>query len=238
VYASIQNFFSTPARQAAGWTFLGLLGIAFAAGGLWFLTDDGDGGGVAASGDDRTATSASTATTSPSATRATSTNTPAPTASASPSATVTATNTTAPAQNVGGNTGNQGGANPPPPPPEPTATPTEAPPVVSAGGDYCAPTSDGPGAGPPNSVIGLFTIGGAPAPAGSAVSLAFDGVIGPTRLTTDAGGYRVDYRANIDTCANRVGASISIVYNGQFFPSGHTVGGTQGTAARFDLAIP
>jgi len=87
-------------------------------------------------------------------------------------------------------------------------------------------------------VIGIFTIGGAPAPAGSPVSLAFDGVIGPTRLTAAAGGYRVDYFAGPENCANRVGASISVVYNGAFYPTGQVVGGSPGAPVNMTLAIP
>ncbi|MEO8539093.1 MAG: hypothetical protein ABI577_05075, partial [bacterium] len=116
----------------------------------------------------------------------------------------------------------------------PTPVPT-APPVV-AGGAFC-PNSDS-SSSPPNSVIGIFTIGGAPAPAGSVVSLAFDGVIGPGRPTTAAGGYRVDYFAAPEGCANRVGASISVVFNGQFYPTGHAIGDSPGAPVNLTIAIP
>jgi hypothetical protein len=106
---------------------------------------------------------------------------------------------------------------------------------VVAGGDYCPNNNS---SSPPNSVIGIFTIGGAPAPAGTAVSLAFDGVIGPTRLTSAAGGYRVDYFAGPEACANRVGASISVVYNGAYYPTGHAVGDSPGVPVNVTLAIP
>jgi hypothetical protein len=69
-----------------------------------------------------------------------------------------------------------------------------------------------------------LTIGGAAAPAGTAVSLAFDGVVGPSRSTTAAGGYRVDYSAAGSDCANRVGATISVIVNGQAFSTGAAVG--------------
>ncbi len=80
---------------------------------------------------------------------------------------------------------------------------------------------------PPNAVIGTLTIGGTAAPAGTVVSLAFDGVVGPSRQTTAAGGYRVDYGAAGADCANRVGAAISVIVNGQAFSTGATVGGTE-----------
>lgn len=66
-------------------------------------------------------------------------------------------------------------------------------------------------------------------PAGASVSLAFDGVVGPTQATTAAGGYRVDYGAAGSECANRVGAAISVVYNGTFYSTGHTVGDNPGS---------
>src|SRR5690606_23750615 len=117
--------------------------------------------------------------------------------------------------------------------PEPTPVPEPTAPPVVAGGDYCPNNNS---SSPPNSVIGIFTIGGAPAPAGTAVSLAFDGVIGPTRLTSAAGGYRVDYFAGPEACANRVGASISVVYNGAYYPTGHAVGDSPGVPVNVTLA--
>lgn len=222
--AWLQAFFSTPARQALGWTVLGIIGIGMAAGGVWFLTDDG-GGTKTADADDRTPTTVS----SPSATATrTNTATPSATASATPSPepTATATPTTRPATNTNTSTG--GGNNNQAPAPEPTPVPTQ-PPLV-AGGPYC-PSSDQ--SFPPNSIFGLFQVGGGGVPAGATVSIAFDGVIGPSRTTTDAGGYRVDYNASTSDCANRVGASISVVYNGVFYSTGYTVGAAP--AIRFDI---
>jgi hypothetical protein len=211
----LQSFFSTPARQAMGWTGLGILGIVFAALGVWFLTDDGGKGTVTAS-EDRTPAATTTATRSATAT---------PAATRTPGATATSL----PRQTGGG-----GAANPPQQQaPEPTATPTPTAAAAVAGGEYCPNVSSSM---PPNSVFGLFTIGGAPAPAGTEVGLAFDGVVGPVRATAEAGGYRVDYNASIDTCANRVGAAISIYHNGVLYPTGQVVGG--GPAFRFDLAVP
>lgn len=228
--AWLRAFFSTPARQALGWTVLGILGIGMAAGGVWFLTDDG-GETRTADADDRTPAPTSTVTPTRTAT-ATPTSSPSATPSPSPTESPTATPTSRPATNTG--TGGSGGNNnSQAPAPEPTPVPT-VPPVV-AGGAYCPNDSS---SSPPNSVIGIFTIGGAPAPAGSVVSLAFDGVIGPGRLTTAAGGYRVDYFAGPEACANRVGAAIAVVFNGGFYPTGHTIGDSPGAPVNVTLAIP
>ena len=235
---AIASFFSTPARQALGWTFLGLLGIGMAAGGVWFLTGDaGDPGSplVAADADtvlERTATATPTPTRTPSPSI---TATSSPTASASEIATVPATATRRPAANTNSGTGGAITGRADDPTPEPTAEPTAIPeptqPPVVAGGDYCASSDT---SFPPNSVFGLFKVGGVDVPAGASVSLAFDGVIGPTRITTDSGGYRVDYNAGPQNCANRVGAAISVIYNGVAYPTGQTVGGG-GPAIRADV---
>jgi hypothetical protein len=85
----------------------------------------------------------------------------------------------------------------------------------------------------------LLTVGGAPAPAGTIVSLAFDGVIGPSQETTAAGGYKVYWTPGGEACANRVGAIISVLVNGQSFTSPYAVGSTGGNPLiRFDVAAP
>ncbi len=228
----IQSLLSSPARQALGWTVLGILGIGMAAGGVWFLTDDGGGTKLADAGG---TTPTATATATPERT-ATPRPTISPSATPSPTATETATATPTPVPVTNTGTGGSGANNnsqAPAPTPTPTPAPTE-PPVV-AGGAYCPNDSS---SSPPNSVIGIFTIGGAPAPAGSVVSLAFDGVIGPGRPTSAAGGYRVDYFAGPEACANRVGAAISVVYNGQFYPTGHTIGDSPGGPVVKTVAVP
>ncbi len=98
-------------------------------------------------------------------------------------------------------------------------------PLPPADPSYCpGATGGGPGGAPPNSIIGTLTIGGSPAPAGTIIQVAFDGLAGPARRTTDTGGYRLDYAAGIASCANHVGAAISILVNGQAAPSGVNVG--------------
>jgi hypothetical protein len=115
---------------------------------------------------------------------------------------------------------------------------TETPIVVEqsaefepAEGEYCDTVSQ---SSPPNSVIGLLQIDGEDAPAGTEVMVAFDGVPGPAETTTAAGGYRVDFGVSTDDdCANKAGAEISIVIDGQAYESGVEVG--QAAAFRVDV---
>ncbi len=231
--ARLSEFFSTPGRQAAGWTTLGVLGLLLALGGALLIFDEQDASPKpASSGTVATATATparggatpgARASASPSPTASPS---PSPTSSPSPSPAPSAT--PAPASQQSGST--SGGSDPPPPAPTPT------PPPVAAGGPYCDNSSS---TAPPNSLVGFLTIGEAPAPAGTIVSLAFDGVIGPSRATTAAGGYRVDWSAGGDGCANRFGALIAVVVNGQSFASPFTVGSSGGNPLqRFDVAAP
>lgn len=211
----IRSYFSTPARQALGWTALGIVGIAFAAVGVWLLTGDGGSGSLPASADGETPTA--TATPSPTAT-ATATPSPSATPSPTPSPSPTATATVRPTG------GGSGASNPPASQPtlEPTAEPT-APPVV-AGGDYCPPGSVGPGSLPSGRVAGGVTQGGSNVAAGTyEIFLAFDGVLGPSTFNGD-GSFRIDFYASTEGCANRVGAAISVFVNGQYIPTGHSVG--------------
>lgn len=225
----LRSIFNTPARQAVGWTVLGLLGIAMATGGVFFLTRD-DSAPQHASVDAASPPASASATV-----QRTVTPTASPTPSPSPTATPTATPSPTTRPVVQANTGGSGGSGSSGNSGGEDVAPTPTPPPAVAGGPYC------PGGGsnsPPNSVIGIFTIGGVPAPAGSAVSLAFDGVVGPTRLSTAAGGYRVDYFAGPESCANRVGAAISVLYDGQAFATGHTVGDSPGAPVNLTIAIP
>ena len=235
----VRAFFADPGRQALAWAALGIFGIALAAAGLWLYTDRnggkssqarsqavststprGDAGGSQVSG--------ATLPVSP-----TPGASPSPTETASPSPSATATPTQNPTTQREQTTGGGGAA--PTAPPAPTPTPTQAPPVATAGGPYCDTIS---ATSPPSSVIGIFTIGGSPAPAGTSVSLAFDGLVGPTAQTSAAGGYRVDYGTGGSDCANRVGAAISVVVNGRFYPTGHTVGDSPGTPVNQRVDAP
>ncbi len=221
----LSEFFATPTGQAAGWSVVGVLGLLFALGGLLFFLGGGDDGGKKErAGDDAsptavTATATSTATPTPSPTA-----TPTPTETPTPTPTPTAT----PIRNQSGSTSGGSGA------PAPTAEPTPPPPA--AGGPYCNNSSS---TAPPNSMVGQLTIGGQLAPVGTVVSLAFDGVVGPGKPTVAAGGYRVDWSAGGEGCANRFGAVISVIVNGQVFESPYSVGSTGGSPfIRFDVAIP
>jgi hypothetical protein len=121
---------------------------------------------------------------------------------------------------------------------EPTPEPT-APPVV-AGGPYCPSVSQ---TATPTRVLGAVTIGGVPAPPGTVVTLAFDGVAGPAEEVTIANGvagFSIDFNAAQGECANRVGAAIGAYVNGQLIASGRAVGDGSGSGGfvRFDIALP
>jgi hypothetical protein len=237
----IRLFFADPARQALAWAGLGILGLALAAVGLWLYTN---GAGsrqpvrahVTSNDTPRSTVSGSQvsgATLAPSVSPAVSAS-PTETASPTPSTTTTPTPTQKPAtqreQTSGG-----GATAAPTDPPAPAAAATQAPAAAAAGGLFCSTIS---ATSPPNTVIGIFTIGGSPAPAGTSVSLAFDGVVGPTAQTTAAGGYRVDYGAGGGDCANRVGAAISVVVNSRFYSTGHTVGDSPGAPVNQPVDAP
>ncbi|MGI8925854.1 MAG: hypothetical protein ACR2HN_04310 [Tepidiformaceae bacterium] len=233
----MQQLLSTPARQAAAWAGLGILGLLLgAAGVLVFMGGEDDPPSLGGA-------EGPTISASATSTHAAASASPAATVTVAPSATVaTATTspraTTAPLaqQPTQGSSSDEPQATPTPPPePDPTATPEVMPTIVVAGGAYCPTISS---SAPPNSVIGLFTVGGQPAPAGTTVGLAFDGVPGPSTITAAAGGYRVDYGAAGAACANRVGAAISVLYNGASYPTGHVIGEGKGPLVRFDLALP
>jgi hypothetical protein len=216
-------FFSTPARQALGWTALGILGVIFAALGTWLLIRGDDAPPAAPPA---TPTPAATATPSP-----TPTPRPSPTATATvatPSPTPTATPRPQP-QPGGGGSGGAGGS------PQPTPTPTTPP---AAARPYCPPASLGPGTLPTARVAGALTRGGEPVPAGTVeVVLTFDGVPGPARLNTVDGGYAIDFYSGGEDCANRVGAAIGVLVEGHAFPSGYTIG-SQPQLIVVDVPLP
>ncbi|MGH2632993.1 MAG: hypothetical protein ACRDG3_06245 [Tepidiformaceae bacterium] len=71
------------------------------------------------------------------------------------------------------------------------------------------------------------------------MTLAFDGVPGPTGNSgTAAGGYHIDYAAAGNSCANRVGAAITVIYNGVAYPTGHVVGDAPGAPVIANIAAP
>lgn len=240
----LQSFFNTPARQALGWTVLGILGIAMAAGGVFFLTDDGSSPKLAGAGQQTPAATSTATPTRTSTPQASPSATPSP--SPSPTEAATATPTTRAATSAGGGASSGGGSGSSSggssgEAPEPTPIPT--PPPVVAAGAYCPPTNVGPGSLPSGRVAGAVTVAGANVAEGAvSISLAFDGVLGPTvSNVVDADGrsaFRIDFYASTSECANRVGAAISAYANGQYFPTGRTVGDGAGQLIPVTIALP
>lgn len=227
----LRAFFATPARQALAWTALGIVGILFASVGVWFLTGDGGGGGPVEARPEGAATPTATVA-QPTATPSrppsrTATARPSP----SPSPTATQRPSGAPAAERFEEGAAGGGPEPGPPPPTPTTEP------IVAGGDFCPPASVGPGSLPSARVAGAVRRGGVPVPAGEVqLVLAFDGVGGPSTTNTE-GAFKFDFYAAGEGCANRVGAAISVIADGQVFATGHTIGdGAQ--LIPVDIALP
>jgi hypothetical protein len=67
--------------------------------------------------------------------------------------------------------------------------------------------------------------------------VAFDGVLGPSTKNLD-GSFRIDFYANVQSCANRVGAAISVYANGQYFPTGRSVGDGAGQLIPVTIDLP
>ncbi|MGE5596143.1 MAG: hypothetical protein ACM3S1_08930 [Hyphomicrobiales bacterium] len=90
---------------------------------------------------------------------------------------------------------------------------------------------------PEGSLFGRITIGGAPAPAGTVVQIAFNGKAGPAafvEIDSSGAGYRIDYSTGASVCSNTEGSLITLLVNGQIVS-------TQLTAPsfkRFDITIP
>ena len=103
---------------------------------------------------------------------------------------------------------------------------------------YCAVTG---GTQQPSAVFGLVTIGGLPAPASTVVQLSFDGKAGPAeRVTVDSrgSGYSLIFDNGGPGCANRVGAAVSLLVNGQAVSTGKLVGDIAFDGYLFNIAIP
>lgn len=220
----ITAFFSTARGQAYGFAGLGIAGLLAGVLGIWMLVG-GDGGGditPAGSGDAPTATAAGEAT--PTATR-TFVDTSPPTPTPRPRRALAPRATPSPTVSSLGLSGGGGGG--------PAATPT-TPPIVAAG-DYCDTVS---GLNPPATLFGLLTIGGAPAPAGTTVTVLFDGAAGPSVAIAEAGGYSVRFAAGAATCANNRSAAVSVAVSGAVFSTGYTVASGDTGGIRFDIAVP
>jgi hypothetical protein len=226
---ALQAILATRARQAAAWTGLGILGLVLAGVGMWLTVDDDNPTPVRAD-----PAASTTATPSPSPSRSL-TMTPTPSATPSPTATPGATEQPAPRSQVSSPATVEPVSNPTEEPaPEPTPEP------AGAGAPYCPAISQ---TATPTRVLGTLTIGDSPAPAGTTVTLAFDGVAGPSESVTVANGvagFSIDFTAAQGECANRVGAAIGAYVNGGYVASGQTVGGAAGQAGfiRFDISLP
>ena len=221
-------------RNAYLWAAVGVIGLAFGAIGYMLLRRDDDDESqrsVQAS-----AAGSVTAATTVGANASTVPTNPPPSPSPQPSEVATAspglTQTVAPQGQQNPSTANAPAtatATPRPPTPlPPTPEPTAAPMTSRV---FCDTTSS---SSPPNSVFGLLTIGGQPGPAGTIVTITFDGAAGRSVVTSAAGGYRVDFPSGGEDCANRAGAAIAIVVGGQAFTVG-TLGGSPAT--RMDITV-
>lgn len=260
--AAVRAFFSTPTRQAMGWAAIGMIGLAFAASGVLLFLDDGGSVQPASfvpSGVTATATGSASLGASPSAAASgTATATPprvgltatafaqmeaaqtATVLAVTPSPAATTVPTIAPAPTSTPFTGEDDDDEPDDegPGPEPTPAPVETvvaatptnPPVSYA---YC---ESGGGGTPPSAIFGTVTIDGAAAPAGTNVTIAFDGVpalSGTVSVKGNAAGYRFLYGTGGGSCTNRVGASISIIVDATAYSAPVTVGG--GVATLFNV---
>lgn len=114
--------------------------------------------------------------------------------------------------------------------------------IPPPGAGYCAPAPSSGVPSPPNAVFGLLTIGGAPAPVGTIVTLTFSGLPGPSAAVTDAGGYRVLWAAGgagqTPPCINEVGTELGLLVNGVLVNTGKPVGPESAPVLRFDVAVP
>ncbi len=107
------------------------------------------------------------------------------------------------------------------------------------GDGYCP----GDSSSPPNSVIGLLNIAGQPAPAGTLVTLTFNGLPGPSALTQAAGGYRVDFvpqpNPRDPPCINDGASTLGVLVNGVHKPLGITAKeAAAGLVHRSDIDLP
>lgn len=239
--------FATQARQALGWAALGMVGMAAAGGGVVLLSDGGStpaaptqfvaGENAAAPSTTPTAAPSATPTRQPS---------PSPTATASATATATASGGTAPFaldqaddEAAPAETA-EATAEAPQPTPAPATGETpyvpgvDGPHVHVPGTEYCVRSSSGVPT-PPNTVFGLLEVGGEQVPAGTVVTMTFDGVPGPSEAITESGGYRIDWNAGGQGCANQVGSAMALVVDGVSYPVG-TVGGNM--IMRVDIIVP
>ncbi len=225
------GFFVGQGVKAMLWAAMGALGLAFAAVGVALMTQPANSARTAAR-------PASTPVAQSSAEPPASPAVSAPVLTLDPTATPTAevspspTPTPVPTQRGVATAQPQSQATPTPEPTlaPPPPTPTSVPVAV---GTYCDRKSSG--GAPDGRVAGALILNGQPAPVGTNVSLAFNGVVGPSRVTDTAGQYRVDFFIGGSQCANGPGSSIAVVVNGKSYSTGRTMP-TSGTLIGYSIA--
>jgi len=224
------GFFVGQGMKAMLWAAMGALGLAFAAIGVALMTQPANSSTRTSARPEATPVALSTQAPSPavSAPVLTLDPTATPTAEASPSATPSPV----PTQRTVATAQPQAQATPTPEPTlvPPTPVPTSVPVAV---GTYCDRKSSG--GAPDGRVAGALILNGQPAPIGTNVSLAFNGVVGPSRVTDAAGQYRVDFYIGGAQCANGPGSSIAVVVNGRSYSTGRTMP-TSGTLIGYSIA--
>jgi len=182
--------------------------------------------------DDDQATATETEDAAPATSTRTATATRRPTSTATPTVDPDATATEDPNSTEtptgDANQGSDGsGSNPATATSPPAATSTTVPPTTAPSSNLAYCDTSGSGSQPTGAVLGLVTIGGSTASAGTVVYLAFDGVLGPSEPVTlgdGKAGYSLNYWAGGTDCANQVGATISVIVAGQSFSTGQTIG--------------
>lgn len=112
------------------------------------------------------------------------------------------------------------------------------PPVLpSPDPSYCQASAGGT-TPPSGAVLGRLTVGGVAAPVNTVVQITFDGKAGPASAVREPGGYRVLYDEGGAACANKAGAAMAIVVNGQSFDTHSKVGDPDAAVLLFDIAVP
>ncbi len=124
----------------------------------------------------------------------------------------------------------------------PTAVPRYPPPPPPGPG-YCAGgNSFGPPT-PPNAFIGTLSVAGQPVPAGTLVTMTFNGKPGPSAYMEADGGFRIFYAAGGQgfdpPCINEVGSLIGILVDGRQADTGVAVGAPEAYLVfRHDFDLP
>jgi len=224
------GFFVGQGMKAMLWAAMGALGLAFAAIGVALMTQPASSTRSSAR-PEATPAAVTTEAPSPAVSAPVLTLDPTATATATAEASPSPTPSPVPTQRSIATAQPQAQATPTPEPTlAPPPTPTSVPVAV---GTYCDRKSSG--GAPDGRVAGALILNGQPAPVGTNVSLAFNGVMGPSRVTDAAGQYRVDFYIGGSQCANGPGSSITVVVNGKSYSTGRTMPAS-GTLIGYSIA--